>query len=52
MPIKSDKQRRLIYARASEGEHWAIKYLKDSGLPLPDLRSQVNARVRKHKHRK
>jgi Mn-containing catalase len=49
MPPVSDKQRRYIYAQAAAGKPWARKFLKDSGLPLPDLRAHVNAAVRKHR---
>ena len=38
MPFKSEKQRRYIFLAASNGEAWAIKYLKDMGLKPPKIR--------------
>lgn len=35
MPFKSEKQRRYIYAAASQGEAWARKFIKDEGHTPP-----------------
>lgn len=34
MPVKSQKQKRFLYAQVAEGKQWAKKYLEDSGYPV------------------
>lgn len=38
MPFQSPAQRRLIYAKAAQGEAWAIKFLRDMGLTPPPIK--------------
>ena len=47
MPFQSEKQKRYIYAKAAEGEAWAVKYLREMGLKPPGVREQAAARTRK-----
>lgn len=52
MPAKtggfySDRQRRFIYAAASDGKAWAIKFLKDHGHTVPKVRRKTKKVRRK-----
>jgi hypothetical protein len=41
MPFRSEAQRKLIYAKAAEGEAWAIKFIRDSGHTPPKVRRKT-----------
>ena len=52
MPAKtggfySDRQRRFIYAAASDGKAWARKFLKDHGHSVPKVRRKDAKKVRR-----
>lgn len=37
MPFQSEKQRRMIYAKAAEGAEWARRFIRDSGHTPPPV---------------
>jgi len=40
MPFQSEAQRRMIYAKASQGVPWAIKFIRDSGHTPPPVKKE------------
>jgi hypothetical protein len=50
VPFRSERQRRYIYAAAARGEHWAEKFIRDSGHTPPKGRKKHKRK--KHKRRR
>lgn len=47
MPFKSDKQRKFVFVKAKQGEKWAIKFLKDSGVDMKKFNKYNKKRSKK-----
>lgn len=51
MPAKSEKQRRFIYAKASQGKPWARDFIRHSGHTPPPIKGAIRKHLNKNKGR-